>query len=125
MLGAMLVLVAWGAWFGRAHLSVYATSESARLEVTRATHPVDAPLGGRVVNLNLALDQMVHEGDVLVQLDDQAQTLALAEAKAKASGLGPQLDATRAQIDAEQKAMGDLSGQSRAAAGEQAARAAA
>ncbi|HEY2515093.1 MAG TPA: HlyD family efflux transporter periplasmic adaptor subunit [Polyangiaceae bacterium] len=122
MLGAMLVLCAWGAWFALAHLSVYATSESARLEVTRATHPVDAPLAGRVVSVNLALDQMVHEGDVLVQLDDQGETLALAEAKAKASGLGPQLDATRAQIDAEHKAMGDLSGQSRAAAGEQAAR---
>jgi membrane fusion protein (multidrug efflux system) len=70
----------------------------------------------------VALDQLVHEGDVLVQVDDQVETLALAEARAKAAGLGPQLDATRAQIDSEQKAMGDLSGQGRAAAREQAAR---
>jgi membrane fusion protein (multidrug efflux system) len=122
MIGAMVVLLAWGAWFGLSHLSVYATSESARLEVARATHPVDAPVGGRVVHVNLTLDQFVHEGDVLVQLDDQIASLALAEAKAKVNGLGPQLDATRAQIEAEEKAIGDLTGQSRAAVKEQAAR---
>ena len=110
------------AWFCLAHLSVYATSESARLEVTRATHPVDAPAVGRVVKVNVALDQFVHEGDVLVQLDDSEQKLALDEAKAKAAGMDPQLAATRAQVAAEEKALGDLSGQGSSALAEQAAR---
>jgi len=122
MWGAMVVLVAWGAWFAVARLAVYATSESARLEVTRATHPVDAPVAGRVVSVHLELDALVHEGDVLVELDDRVESLALAEAKAKALGLGPQLAATRAQIEAEERAMGDLTGQGRAADREQAAR---
>jgi membrane fusion protein (multidrug efflux system) len=122
LLGAAIVLGAWSAWFFGARLSVYVTSDTARLEVTRATHPVDAPVGGRVVKLNLQLDQEIHEGDVLVELDPEVQQLDLAEANAKAGGIGPQLTAQKAQIAAEERALHDLEQQSHAAIDEQKSR---
>jgi membrane fusion protein (multidrug efflux system) len=119
---SVLVLGAWCAWFALAHVSVYATSASARVEVVRATHPVDAPIGGSVISVDAELDRSVKKGDVIVLLDDQAQQLALGEARAKAAGLGPQVEATRAQIEAEERALGDLSGQTSAALDEASAR---
>jgi multidrug resistance efflux pump len=118
----ILILVAWGAWFSLARVSVYATSASARVEVVRATHPVDAPTGGSVISVDAELDRAVKKGDVLVLLDDQAQQLALAEARARAAGLGPQVEATRAQIEAEERALGDLTSQTYAALDEASAR---
>jgi membrane fusion protein (multidrug efflux system) len=115
MVGAALILGAWGAWFFLAKLSVYVTSDTARLEVRRATHPIDAPVAGRVVKLNVELDQEIHEGDILVELDPETQQLDLAEARAKAGGLGPQVAAIRQQIAAEERALTDLERQSHAA----------
>lgn len=112
---AATILAAWTGWFFLARLSVYVSSDAARLEVLRATHPIDSPSAGRVVKLNVELDQEIHEGDVLLELDPETQRLDLAEVKAKAGGLGPQLAATRAQIDAEEKALADLERQSSAA----------
>ncbi len=115
MFAAVLVLAAWSAWFVRAHLAVYATSATARVEVTRATHPVDVPIAGRVVSVNVRLDQEATEGEVLAQLDDQVEKLQLGEARAREQGLGPQVDATRAEIAAEVRALGDISGTKNAA----------
>jgi membrane fusion protein (multidrug efflux system) len=115
MFAAVVVLVAWATWFARAHLTVYATSTAARVEVTRATHPVDVPVAGRVVSVNVRLDQVATEGDVLAQLDDQVEQLQLAEARARAEGLVPQVDATRVEIAAEERALGDLSNTQNAA----------
>jgi membrane fusion protein (multidrug efflux system) len=122
IVAAIAVLVAWGAWFVLARVNVYATSASARVEVARATQPVDAPTTGRVVKVNVALDQAVKAGDVLVELDDEGERLALAEAKARVDGLGPQVEATRAQMAAEQRALGDLGGTSSAAVAESSAK---
>ena len=115
LLGAALVLGAWTAWFALARLSVYVSSDTAQLEVARATHPVDAPVGGRVIELDVALEGEVHAGDILVVLDSESERLQLAEANAKAEGIAPQLEATRDTLDAEERALGDLSHQSHAA----------
>lgn len=120
---AALLLAAWTAWFVFARLSVYVTSDSARLEVVRATHPIEAPAAGRVVRLDLQLDQEVHEGDVILELDPETQRLDLAEVRARAEGLGPQLAATRAQVAAEEKALADLERQSHASIDEAKSRA--
>jgi membrane fusion protein (multidrug efflux system) len=115
LLGAALILGAWGVWFSRARLSVYVPSDTAKLEVARATDPVDAPVSGRVIQLNVALDQQVKEGDVLAILDSETQRLELAEAQAKAEGIAPQLAATRETLSAEERALGDLGQQSHSA----------
>jgi multidrug resistance efflux pump len=119
---AVALLLAWGLWFARAHLVVYATSATARIEVTRATHPVDVPVAGRIVSMNVRLDQVAREGDVLAQLDDQVEQLQLAQARAREQGLGPQVDATRVEIAAEERALGDVSNTQNAAIAGAAAR---
>jgi membrane fusion protein (multidrug efflux system) len=106
---AAIILGLWVGWFSVARLSVYVASDSAHLEVARATHPVDAPVGGRVVSADLALDKEVRAGDVLVVLDSEPQRLALAEAKARAAGIAPQVEATRDTLASEEHALRELS----------------
>jgi membrane fusion protein (multidrug efflux system) len=115
LLGAALILGAWSAWFVLARLSVYVSSDTAELEVARATDPVDAPVSGRVIQLNVALDAVVKEGDVLAVLDSETQRLQLKEATAKAEGIAPQLQATRDTLAAEERALGDLGQESHSA----------
>jgi membrane fusion protein (multidrug efflux system) len=122
LLGAALILGAWSAWFVLARLSVYVASDTAKLEVARATDPVDAPVSGRVIELNVALDAVVKEGDVLAVLDSETQRLQLAEATAKAAGIAPQLAATRETLAAEERALGDQGQQSHSAIDEARAR---
>jgi len=105
LVAAVVLLGAWTWWFLRARIPVYETSETARLEVFRATHPVDAPVAGRVTAVHMALDAIVAEGDVIAELDTDALRMQLAEAKARASGLGPQLVATRRAANAEEGAI--------------------
>ncbi len=115
LLGAAVVLGAWIAWFALARLSVYVASESAGIEVMRATQPIDAPVAGRVIEMNVALEKDVHAGDVLLVLDSEPQRLQLAEANARAEGIAPQLEATRDTLEAEERALDDLSQQSHSA----------
>ncbi|WP_394829656.1 HlyD family secretion protein [Pendulispora albinea] len=111
---AILVLAAWTVWLFAAHLSIYETSEAARLEVVRAAHPFDAPIAGRVVKATIALDRDVREGDVLIELDAEPQRLALGEAKAKADSIAPTLAATRAELTAEKQALAHFRSQGKA-----------
>ncbi|WP_394825721.1 HlyD family secretion protein [Pendulispora albinea] len=111
---AIVVLAAWTAWLLLAKLSVYETSEAARLEVTRATHAFDAPIAGRVVKTSFALDTDVTEGDILVELDAEPQRLALGEANAKAASITSRLAATRAELDAEKQALAHFRHQGKA-----------
>src|SRR5262245_55797161 len=69
------LLSAWGAWFLGAQVALYAVSDTARLEMSQAAHPVEAPVGGRVVATYLVLGREVQGGDVLVALDATAQHL--------------------------------------------------
>ena len=99
----LALLVAWGAWFLWVPVSIYETSEHARIEVARAAHPVDSPVLGRVVAIpGLALGRMLKAGDVLIEVDSEGQRLELAEVEAKIAGLGPQLEAVKRQAELEQ-----------------------
>jgi membrane fusion protein (multidrug efflux system) len=111
-LGAAVALLAgWGTWFWVARVPVYETSERARLEVLRATHPVDSAIAGRVVEVHVTLAADVREGDPLVRLDSFGEQLALNEARAKTDAIGPQLEALRKEADAERAALGAFHGQ--------------
>jgi multidrug resistance efflux pump len=107
-LGLLLVvglLAAWGAWFIGAQVALYAVSETARLEMSQATHPVEAPVAGRVVATHLVLGQEVQGGDVLVELDATAQHLQREEEQARVRALTPQLEALHTVIAAEEQAL--------------------
>jgi membrane fusion protein (multidrug efflux system) len=108
MLGLLLVvglLSAWGVWFIGAHVALYAVSDTARLEMSQATHPVEAPVAGRVVATYLVLGQEVQGGDVLVELEATTSQLQREEEQARLNSLTPQLDALRTAIAAEEQAL--------------------
>jgi multidrug resistance efflux pump len=104
-LGVVLImglLSAWGAWFFGAQVALYAVSETARLEISQAGHPVEAPVGGWVVATYLVLGREVQGGDVLVELDATAQHLQRAEAQVRWRALAPQVEAVQTAIAAEE-----------------------
>jgi multidrug resistance efflux pump len=105
--GVGLLLAAWAAWFLFAQVPLYETSDVARVESVAAAHPVDARLDGRVVRVQLSVGAPVRAGDVLVELEADAERLALDEARARLNALGPEEAATRQEIDAEARAIAD------------------
>ncbi len=110
LLLAGVLLVLWSCWFLLARVSVYAVSDSADLEVDRAAHPVDAEFSGRVVESNLTIGRQVQAGEVLVELDADAQKLQLSEERTRLVSFGPQIDSLQNQVAAEEKASQDEKG---------------
>lgn len=102
---AALLILAWTGWFLLARVPLYETSAVARLEAAAAAHPVDARADGRVVAVHLPLGGRVRAGDVLVELEADAERLALEEARARLAGLGPEIAAARRELDAETAAI--------------------
>src|SRR5690606_18081578 len=107
MAGALVLLAAWGAWLFAARVNVYAVAAGARLEAGRAAHAVEAPVSGRVTAVRVALGQTVAAGDVLFALDDEAERLLLAEARAQHEALVAQASALRQQQAAGDRALGE------------------
>jgi membrane fusion protein (multidrug efflux system) len=95
---AAVLLTGWGIWFFGATVAVYAVSQDARLEVERASYPVETSVAGRVVSSNLTMGRVVAAGEVLVELDTREQGLEVGEERARLSGLGPQLEGLNAEI---------------------------
>jgi multidrug resistance efflux pump len=89
------LLVAFGAWFGFAPLTVYASSDAARIEVDRQVRAVQASTDGTVASVQVSLGQLVRAGDVLVTFDARAEVFELEEARARRMGL----DAQRSALD--------------------------
>jgi membrane fusion protein (multidrug efflux system) len=104
LLGATLV-GAWLAWLFLARVVRYETSDSARLEVGRAAHRVEAPVEGKVSAVHLALGAEVEAGEALLQLDDGPLRLDLDEKRARLAASAAQLEPLRAQIAADQQAL--------------------
>jgi membrane fusion protein (multidrug efflux system) len=102
----LLVLPAlWGAWAVLARIPVQEVTETARLEVVSATHPLMAVVGGRVVERKLSLGQEVRAGEVVVVLDAESERRALTEKQARRQALVQQLAALRREIQAETSAL--------------------
>jgi multidrug resistance efflux pump/uncharacterized membrane protein (UPF0127 family) len=105
--GILLVaalLGAWATWFFLARVTLYEVSTTARLEVSEAAHPVEAQVAGRVQATYLLLGREVQAGDVLVELEADAQRLQLEEERARLAALIPQISELRAEITAEEAA---------------------
>ena len=102
--GSMIV-VAWCVWFFTARVTVYETSLSARLEAERSPHSVDSPLRGRIKDARLRLGQRVEVGDVLLELDPEAEAIALASARASLERIEPELAALNREREDEEHAL--------------------
>ena len=104
--GAALI-AAWGAWFTLARVPLYETSATARIEATAAAHPVQARLAGRTTLVNLTVGARVRANEVLVEVESDAERLALQEARVRLNALGPEIAAVRSEIAAEERAIKD------------------
>lgn len=99
-----ILLGAWVTWCLLARIAVYAVTQTARLEVDRAVHPVAAPVAGRVVATRLLVGQEVQAGDVLVELDADAQRLQGEEESVRLAALTAQFQAYAEELSAEDAA---------------------
>jgi multidrug resistance efflux pump len=104
LLSATLLLGGWGAWFLLSRVAVYEVTQNARLEVDRAAHPLATPVAGRVAVTRLVVGQEVQAGEVLVELDAEAQRLQQEEARVRLAALSAQLAARRQEVMAEEAA---------------------
>ncbi len=103
LLVAAAILSGWAPWFVAARVAIYETSEAARLEVDSAAHPIEAAAAGRVIKTNLAIGREVQAGEVLVEMESDAQRLQLIEEEARVAAVGAQLAALRGQATAERQ----------------------
>ena len=104
---AASLLAMWAAWFLFSRIPLYETSAAARIEATAAMHPVDARMAGRAVRVNLAIGAPVRAGDVLVELEADAERLALEQSRARVAALAPELASVRSEIAAEERGIED------------------
>jgi len=104
VLAATLLLGGWGAWFLLSRVAVYEVTQNARLEVDRAAYPIATPVAGRVAVTRLVVGQEVQAGEVLVELDAEAQRLQQEEARVRLTALSAQLAARRQEVTAEEAA---------------------
>jgi membrane fusion protein (multidrug efflux system) len=112
---AAALLGIWGAWFCLARLTVYAVTDTARLEVERAAHPIETPVDGRVVTTHLTLGREVQGGEVLVELEAEPQRLQREEERTRLAALTHQLDALRVEVTTTAQALTESQQAARAA----------
>ena len=97
LLVVAVLLGAWTAWLFLSRVARYETTDSARLEVDRAIHLIQAPYTGRVVKTGMVLGAQVSAGDLLIELDSNAERLQLEEERSRLRVLAPQIEALRQQ----------------------------
>ena len=95
----------WGAWAVLSPVPLWEVTETARLEVASATHPLTAVVGGRVMERRLSLGQEVKSGEAVVFLDAESERRALKEKQARRQALEQQLVAVRREIQVETAAL--------------------
>lgn len=100
---AIAVLSLWLVWFLRAEVNRYEVTDRARLETESAGYEIQTPVKGRVVTSNLSLGRNVQTGDVLVEIETDAQQLDLHETEAREAALGLQLQAQQAELTAQEQ----------------------
>jgi membrane fusion protein (multidrug efflux system) len=101
----LAVVAAWAAWLVSGRVALYEVSESARLEVEGAAHPIASPVTGRVVETGMTIGREVHAGEVLIVLDDQVQRDSLREKRARSAALAERRAALGREIQAERQAL--------------------
>jgi len=108
-IAAGLGLALWGAWLATAHVTLYATAISARLEAASVARQIAVPAAGLVVAMPVHLGDTVKAGDVLVALDATAETLAIAAQKTQMLALTDRQMRLDSEISAREAARTDAS----------------
>lgn len=104
---ALLFLGAWISWAFLARVTRYEISDSARLEVDTAPYPIQANISGRLLRSSLVLGKHIEAGDVLAEIDTQTEELSLREEQTRVLELQPQINALRAELEAQTQGKSD------------------
>src|SRR4051794_23302620 len=104
---AILFLSGWLAWAFLARITRYEISDSARLEVDTAPYPIQANISGRLLRSNLVLGKQINAGEVLAEVDTNTEELSLREEQTRLFELQPQIDALRAELEAQNEGKTD------------------
>ncbi len=98
---SLVLLIGWIAWayFGR--MTQYATTDKARLEVPQA-NMVQSEAAGRVKKAYLQLGQTVEAGQVLLELESEADKLQFQQEQSRQSALAGQIAALQRQLEAQE-----------------------
>jgi len=102
---AAVLLAAWGAWFAFGRVSVYEKTDIARFAINRLPHPVEALIYGRVVWINLKLEQVVEEGEIIARLDAKPLKRQLEEESMRLAAFTSQANALREELAARKRAL--------------------
>jgi len=100
---AITLAAAWLVWAFKAVVVRYEVSDSARLEVDAAAYPIESQTAGRLTASQLTLGKEVRAGDVLVELDNRSEQLALEQGRVHRASLAPQLAALRAEVESDEQ----------------------
>ena len=107
LLLTILLLGLWAAWFFLGRVDRYEVTDVARLEVERASTALQAPADGRVAASHLTLGKEVKSGEILLELDANAERLQLQEEQARLSAIPRQIDGLHAEMQAAEQARRD------------------
>lgn len=107
LVATAVVAIAWLAWFCFADVGIYQVGP-AQLEAEANVQAVETTIEGRIVSTGLVIGREVQAGDVLVQLDDTAIRLKLAEQQAQLAASRTQLQAINDELLAQQRALADM-----------------
>jgi hemolysin D len=99
----LVVLVTLGlggltVWAFGARIPVMKVSSQGRIEPHNAVYRLEPPAAGRVVRSLLNLDEVVKQGDLLIEFDTRSEQLELEQSKATAAAAEQELSVIRAQI---------------------------
>jgi multidrug resistance efflux pump len=101
LLIGLILVAAWIGWAFRARIIRYEVADRARLEVTAAAYPIQATVSGRLVADGLVLGRDVHAGEILAELDSEAEQLNIEEERSRVAAFQPQIRALEAQMASE------------------------
>jgi hemolysin D len=85
-------------WAVGARVPVMKASSQGRIEPHNAVYRLEPPAAGRVVRSMLNLDEVVKEGDLLIEFDTRGEQLELEQSKATSAAADQELSVIRAQI---------------------------
>ena len=96
----LLAIAGWVTWLMLARMEVHAVSDQARIQVATTAHVARFEASGRVSRVLVDVGQRVEAGEVLAELDTQAQELDLVQLRAEIELQRARAGALQRQIDA-------------------------
>ena len=100
----VVAALAWVTWSVTARIPIYATSDLARLESRMSTYRIAPAVDGHISRADLQLGQIVHKGQILVELDSTTPRNALEEGTTRLAALRRDVAALNRQVQAEMRA---------------------